>query len=146
MTAEGSQVCERTYRPSRCGLLRPMSNTARPGDQVTFYAAAPAAPTATPPGPGFNPPCSIQAVVRRCWLHVPGPGFRSPSHERNRYRVNGTWDPVDLFDGSVLALVFAYVALSQIKARNEAGRGMAIAVSFWAGLAWACSSSSSFWV
>ena len=29
--------------------------------------------------------------------------------------------------GSILALIFGYVALSQIKERNEAGRGMAIA-------------------
>ncbi len=29
--------------------------------------------------------------------------------------------------GSILALVFGYVALSQIKTRNERGRGMAIA-------------------
>lgn len=29
--------------------------------------------------------------------------------------------------GSILALVFGYVALSQIKSRNERGRGMAIA-------------------
>ncbi len=29
--------------------------------------------------------------------------------------------------GSILALVFGYVALNQIKTRNERGRGMAIA-------------------
>jgi hypothetical protein len=29
--------------------------------------------------------------------------------------------------GSILALIFGYVALSQIKERNEGGRGMAIA-------------------
>jgi hypothetical protein len=38
--------------------------------------------------------------------------------------------------GSVLALVFGYVALNQIKARNESGRAMAIAgvVLGWVGV------------
>jgi Domain of unknown function (DUF4190) len=39
--------------------------------------------------------------------------------------------------GSILALVFGYIALSQIKERNESGRGMAIAgtVLGWIGVA-----------
>jgi hypothetical protein len=39
--------------------------------------------------------------------------------------------------GSVLALIFGYVALSQIKKRGDAGRGMAIAgvVLGWVGIA-----------
>jgi hypothetical protein len=39
--------------------------------------------------------------------------------------------------GSILALIFGYVALSQIRRRGEAGRGMAIAgvVLGWIGVA-----------
>ena len=38
--------------------------------------------------------------------------------------------------GSILALIFGYVALKQIRERNESGRGMAIAgvVLGWVGL------------
>jgi hypothetical protein len=38
--------------------------------------------------------------------------------------------------GSILALVFGYIALNQIKHRNESGRGMAIAgtVLGWVGV------------
>jgi hypothetical protein len=76
-----------------------------------------------PPGGGFTPPPVYGA-----------PGYAYPGYTNTSQGTNGMAIASMVLGilwvywiGSILAIVFGFVALNQIKQRQQAGRGMAIA-------------------
>jgi hypothetical protein len=112
-----------------------------PGDQVTSYGAAPIALAATPPRTGKHaaapyPPAPYPPAPYPPAPYPPAPyGAPGYAHPASVSRPTNGMAIASMvlgilwiyWIGSILALVFGYVALSQIKTRNERGRGMAIA-------------------
>ena len=107
-----------------------------PGDQVTSYGAVPIAPAATPPGTGKHAATQYPATQYPA-TQYPAAQYDAPDYA-NTPPVNRAMNGMAIASmvlgilwiewiGSILALVFGYVALNQIKTRNERGRGMAIA-------------------
>jgi Domain of unknown function (DUF4190) len=83
-------------------------------------------PTATPAyGAGSPGPAPYQPYH---------PGYQMPYQPHSTSRTNGLAIASMILGilwiywiGSILALIFGYIALRQIKERNEGGRGMALA-------------------
>ena len=118
-----------------------------PGDQVNILWPPPRLPRhATPPGPGAyaavqypdaqdpdaQDPAAQDPAAEYPAAPYDGPGYSHPvpaSRAMNGMAIASMVLGILWIEGigSILALVFGYVALSQIKTRNERGRGMAIA-------------------
>lgn len=91
---------------------------------------------ATPPPPpgGQSPPASQWAPPPGS----PGPGYGPPQGTNGMAIASMVLGILWIYwIGSILALVFGYIAKNQIKQRNEAGGGMATAgiVLGWVGIA-----------
>lgn len=103
----------------------------------------PGPPESRPPGdpyqPGGPPPPYGYPPAGYPYGYGYGPGYPPPNRGTNGMAIAALvlgilWI---YWIGSILALIFGYVARSQIRARNEGGDGMAIAgiVLGWIGMA-----------
>jgi len=127
----GSGPCVNGHVAPPAGAYCTQCGTALgPGEQVTFYGAAPTTRPVTRYGPARHAAPSPAAPYPDAPYGAPGysnpaPASRAMNGMAIASMVLGIlWI---YWIGSILALVFGYVALSQIKTRNERGRGMAIA-------------------
>jgi hypothetical protein len=110
------------------------------------YGAPPYGAAPSGPPPYGASPYAASPYAAAPYPEAPHPGYQSPyqPYPQAARSTNGLAIASMVLGilwiywlGSLLALVFGYIALRQIKQRNQAGRGMAIAgtVLGWCGVA-----------
>lgn len=130
---QGSQFCERCGSQLSSQVIAQAPSPYPPQPQV--QSSPPPAPMTPPPAPMIPPPAQSSYAPGYASHYAPanltGRATNGMSIASMVLGILWIW-----WVGSILALVFGYVALRQIRERNESGKGMAIAgiVLGWVGV------------